>query len=475
MAFSMHKCIEGQCSGSKFADMKFQCKQCQKYTFIECVASTKEISNFLKLTNFKSIADDDKIEEYTELSKKKLNYVFHDLSLIQFICSECQINGLSAQSREEFENKIAELERQIESLKNTSCNGTHSRNTNNENNNEIGVLKSIIEDKNNSFQVLSTEIKTAYAMQLSNIDRIKTDFESAFLTSIDIVNALDSASGGGTLPHDEANPWVNNRRGGSKNNKVRSDNRNVKASPFEDPTAKNREPKPNLRQKNNDTNANRGPFEIYVSKFKTSVKPDEITKFILESSDINDPELFSVQLLGGFWDRQTFSSFKITTLKYDVCRAILSINWNPQSARIFEQKPPDRKNINPFNRNRFNRQSNTRKSPHYQRYNQRYDERIEFQRQNNFQGQQHYQRNNMRPTESRTFENRRPDSRKYDRERDVHDRPEKFDRYRRNDDRNPNFNARDQHPDSRDFLYMKDHRGRQFYPHQMDRNNYRYK
>lgn len=492
MAFSAHSCKENRCIGSKFAGITFVCYKCANPTFIECVSGMNEIKNFLKLVKINEY-DGTNIEDYKNDCKKKMKYLFSDSSLFRFICSSCQMNQITEQCRNEYENKISELENQLSELKNRSCNGAHTRYDNNESKTEIEMLKSKLDENNKSIQVLSTEIKTAYTIQLSQHEKIKTDFENTFETTLDILKALDTS-------HDDdlqsrAYPWINiKRRGNRMGNKNQSENQNDKEknnSPFEYPKLNNNEHTSSANQSRNDINPNRGLYEIYVSKFQTKVKPNEIAKFIMESTKITDNASFSVQLLGGFWNGQTFASFKITTLTYDVCMEILNMNWSPQSARIFTTKKPIKTSTNPFghNDNRENRKFHDKFIPrHYQpssqNFNHRTAEREKFKAKQfgYYQGlgfgqqQQHQpnQNNDRRPFQNGMSGHYRANIRQpVDRERVIRGSSYNLNGYHplNNGNWNQNFN-----PEKNDFLYRRERFDRRpTYPNRMGFNNYQYR
>lgn len=114
---------------------------------------------------------------------------------------------------------------------------------------------------------------------------------------------------------------------------------------------------------------NLGLYEIYIGKFQMNVYKDQIMRHIIQSADIYNSELFHIQKLGGSRYCHTFASFKITTMKYDICMKIMNLDWGPQRARIFTRIPPKQMGSN----NIYRRNFKVRSYSNHRTYNSTYE------------------------------------------------------------------------------------------------------
>lgn len=128
------------------------------------------------------------------------------------------------------------------------------------------------------------------------------------------------------------------------------------------------------------TTAINNTYEIFVSPFHISMTSELITQHIMENTSLISSDLFNVTPLIKSTEqlkRKNYISFKITTLKKDICETLLDSNlWPNHEAKIFSEK---KKNINNGKNVRFdNNKKNTPfklkpNSPYSKRFNTKSD------------------------------------------------------------------------------------------------------
>lgn len=436
MALSTHDCKKNQCTGPKYCGLNIACHNCQSSVFIECIDKVNEIEcllQFLDITAHDCVSSE---QSYLDRNKSKLKKIFNG-TMIKYVCSNCSVNGMNAESNvtnneDSNENKITELST------------------------KIALLTSSIESKKKN-------IESAFEIQKEKLNEfgrnLETDFQS-IVASLDEVLCVSAPVFN--------NPMVNMKSRGRKN--------------------KNAQPSANVNQNDCDNASNnigskKGIFEVYIAKFERKVTCQQIAQHILKSTSVIDEKLFHVQMLGGSRSQHTFASFKVTTFDNAVCNQILNMNWNPQKARMFTASAEKQgsTNHNP-NENSNSRERNTNKNRRQDRYpnersnNRRMQEDNRRNREPIYQNQNHQRMGNRydRPSnfsqnhdEHRNF-NARPFNR-INRQQFDKNRPRQYGNW------NPKFNSNMQHPDENDFLVMKDQYGRPIRLYRMDRSNYRFK
>lgn len=365
---SIHKCTN-KCKGMKFNGLKINCHRCGSPTYIECIAKLHEIRNFCVFFEIPEYEkeDQDRKKDYVAKGTQKIDTLFHDDSLVEFVCQSCKEKPSYATMKNSLEQEINSLNDRLK--KNVQQNNSDDNDDKiDELQTEIAKLKSEIDTKIEQNEKLNNELNTALVLLQSNFDKFKAEFETELLKLMQIItdnnkndDSLPSKSNKNTDNTKKIDTqFVNTRSRGNKKSEM-----SPFAAPFESPIEDNN---PHIQPVNNNINPNEGLYEIYIAKFRTSVNCEQISNHIIESTNIENSESFHVQMLGGFWDGHSFASFKITTLNYEICNEILNMNWNPQSARIFARKSPKRKSNNfRMNMNRFKNHSyNNFNNNHYE-------------------------------------------------------------------------------------------------------------
>lgn len=280
-----------------------------------------------------------KKKDYDSKCKEKIDSLFYSESLVEFICQSCKSKPSYVVMKNKLEEEIKSLNERLQQNK-SECEVNDNSEKAERLQIEIATLKSDIDNKIQQNEQLNTEMNTALVLLQSKFESFKSDFSSDLANTLCIVNTNNTNN-----DQTKSNVNVNDTENVSKcvnNNYRKSVTLSPFASPFENPI--------DTQPMSGEINQNHGLFEIYIAKFKTNVKCEQISNHIIDSTNINDSDSFYVQMLGGNLDDHSYASFKITTLKYEVCNAILNMNWNPQSASIFTRKSSKRTNV----RSRFN-------------------------------------------------------------------------------------------------------------------------
>lgn len=172
-------------------------------------------------------------------------------------------------------------------------------------------------------------------------------------------------------------PNVNSQRGGSGRTGNKS---GIAQSQNNNDSDKKDEGSPEITQQMKNIKKNAGIYEIFISKFDKNMSCENITDQICKSIVGINENTFSVKKIGGTRKFHKYSSFKVSTVAYNICHDILNMNWDPHKAEIFS------------NRNLSLPRRNNQNHPPHSSSNDRYDNRPSKGRwQNNA-----YRRNNHR-------------------------------------------------------------------------------
>lgn len=380
---------------------------------------------FFEIDEYENV-DAKKKSEYLVKNNKKLEAIFRDESLIKFICQSCK-------SEPSYKTMKSNLEREIESLQASGSNLNSYEQKIEDLETKIATLKSKMEKTDDENEKSNNEMKTVLVTLKSKFETFKNDIDSEIENTISLMNESDS---NGINNNDDADlhsnhdQFVNNFRGGSGRNK---NNKIPFPIPFVDPDIIDQHS--HTQNVTNDINPNQGLYEIYVAKFKTNVKSDQIKQFIIDSTTITDPDLFHVQMLGDLRFNRTFISFKITTMKYEVCSSILNMDWKPQSAHMFHRNGPRRGNTNrPNYNNPFRRRNDTRfeRENHSRNYNRFEQPRNSYNRANRSEFYDSYRNHQNRNFNHNTNNNNRNGYRNNYRNRENHRNRENYQQHNRN-------------------------------------------
>lgn len=74
-----------------------------------------------------------------------------------------------------------------------------------------------------------------------------------------------------------------------------------------------------------------------MARFEKDKTSQSISEHIITSIETRN-DTFSVKKLGGSRKYHKYASFKITAVSYDVCLAILKMDWQPQKAEMFKNR-----------------------------------------------------------------------------------------------------------------------------------------
>lgn len=209
---------------------------------------------------------------------------------------------------------------------------------------------------------MCVDMNTNFTTQQSKLEQSRVDSDKLFQSSVDLLNKL-SSNISSKIENDE--DIVDNTSNVMPSQLHRDENH--------DPGFQSENFEPNSRNefqpigKSNGDRKRENPFkisaqsteifEIHVSPFRVDVRPEQIIDYIVDNTDIEASE-FCVQRLGENVALLSFISYKISTFKYDIYKAILNDElWYPdQTARPFKNSPPKRirNNNNRKSDNNFN-------------------------------------------------------------------------------------------------------------------------
>lgn len=180
MAFSTHDCNKNKCTGPKYCGLGIECHNCHAFVFIECIENVKEMEclfQFLDITAHDYASDK---QLYKDRNNEKLIKLFSG-TFIQFICSNCDINGVRADCNNQSSDKITDL------------------------NTKIALLTSSIEDKKKS-------IESAFDIQKSKLNDFSMNLAADFQSIIESLGEVQCNQSAPVFDY----PMVNTRRRGKK-------------------------------------------------------------------------------------------------------------------------------------------------------------------------------------------------------------------------------------------------------------------
>lgn len=376
-----HDCLKENCSGNALFGLNKTCRLCKNVSFYQCISKRPEVECVLKGI----IPDDFDGQSQTRLAEiqKKLDILFGNESVFQFICPSCLLSEILESVNLPHNEIMNKQKKDITKLKTALTKSSNESerlkvqmqelqsalddSTQNENNDkcnkcdrlnaeiarliqEIENLKVKISDRDsvngfdpstafNAIAMYSVEIRDSLAQIdknksdiASHLDSINMSIPDEFLNGVNLVSAKSSTGG-----------QVNNLNPNSTDFKAKKDVNGYFNAPKK------------LNKVNESNNSAADPVRsIYVGPFDTHIECSDICDHILSSTEIENKNFFAVKKLIRANDnikRKTFIAFKILTFSADVYETILNKElWGPnQTARPFDSQSRSQK-MNPFDR-----------------------------------------------------------------------------------------------------------------------------
>lgn len=376
----LHNCIQNGCSGSRFPGLNLTCCRCYQPWFFDCIIDRPEISDLVKVFGF--LSNEKKSQNETSKNISKISGMFNSESTFEFVCPGCKKQNGYNDLKMSYENQIGELEKKIKTITSESKKAKKDFET------EIKLLKSKIADHD---FLLPKQTVNDDGSEVSNtfkaLELMVSDFGDVFVKQMNaqcsfltLLNQYKSDSDAFKSALDKLLAVFRNRIPEPEKSRVPDPHhiRKNDENSTETPNFAAASTKPSLND-NKIVNqpllrppkvskasavlnkTNKDFYEIYVSKFDTTVKCTDIIQHILNTTDLVNDELFNVVMLIGSNDRlkkKSFISFKITTLKEDVYLKILDETiWAPDYAAtpfVHDDLKPT-PNTNRFSKTIFNR------------------------------------------------------------------------------------------------------------------------
>lgn len=335
MSYTIHKCEENGCSGEMYKGLYFECYRCDTKSFIDCIENQMRyfLVYVLDIKAFKFCPEYDE-NTYLKRNKTKIRSIFYPDSVIHFVCTKCK--NETTNSNEDLESKINKLEERLNDIRNEysdSCQPDVNKITDMET--KIDSLLTSFEKANESLQSL--------------LERMENDSKTLLLSSKKFYSDMKNMTMGTSSdekvcfsPYRDSfkTPIPKEMKFNTTNTFADTSNQliNKTSTNSEETLLTERH-----RCERSKFDPSDGLYEIYIGQFEMNMNIERIKQLILQSTNIENFESFHVLKLGGSRSCHTFASFKITTMNYDIAMKILTMNWNPQRARIFSSIPPKRR------------------------------------------------------------------------------------------------------------------------------------
>lgn len=398
---STHVCAEKNCTGKSFYGLNLTCSRCLQPKFFDCISELPEIKSILAAFQITNDLDSTTGARRND----RIKSVFYGESVFEFVCPLCKstdsfvgmktkldkrietlekknksVNTTLKQSQDEVKSLNSLLKKtkeELEALKltprsegTTSIDLTKDKEVS-ENDKLISELREknlVLEGKVNSIVSTLNDVKQNFNTHQAGLNKIKSEFDNAYLDFFDALKPLTSTdftqSASGTVNENEVinsqaqfsdipSPQsgirlhsiedVSNIQNGVSNQNVMDQNFELKP-----PTFKRKSTNTN-DARNQDRNSHL--YEIHVTKFDKSMTSENIISHIVKRTNYS-ADTFAVDMLANpsRLKRKTFLSFKISTLRKDVCDTLLSDKlWAPNfSARLYDARSPKTKKANPL-------------------------------------------------------------------------------------------------------------------------------
>lgn len=396
-----HICNEIECKGLEFGGLKITCGVCLLPNYYECLMNGPEFKHLMSHMELEAIDinDQPKINE----AHMKISSLFGPTSIFEFFCPNCKggLNNVTFYDiKSKLETKLDTLKLDYDTLKienknlktkNTKLDNDitkikaklydlnsgeqqqiqQSNYNNSEYASELALLRSQIEEKSNKIETFSDELKTALATQQSRLDEFKSESENEVKCMIALLNKLTS-NVSNTRETDEENDDINlnntpsqlnrdNNHDPSRSNQIENPDPGFRDENWgQKPTSKghlfNNPLNTNINKNQRESNENdygTKLHELHISPFDINVECKDIVHHVLRYTSVKDARSFSVQRLGDYDSRKTFTSFRVSTLDENVYNAIFSSElWSNQRVRPFKNLLPKRQQVRNNNSNR---------------------------------------------------------------------------------------------------------------------------
>lgn len=395
-----HNCNEMNCTGPKYAGLNLTCSRCLLPKFFECISDRTEVVQFVNAMKLK----DFDLTPQTNASEnsRKMKSIFDNTSVFEFVCPKCKSDGTYMEIKAKLDKKISELQTKnrtananlkkrdddIKSLQIALKNATENPDTSNNQKQNSGnddqeseqtkiiELESQMKSQLKSFELIMDDVNKVITDHHSRTEKFKIDSDRAHETVFNLLKPIvsshfDQSEHDRAEGENEVNEMQNHTIGRTSQPDVslqnegkmhvHGDGSHQTSMNFDDEL----KPPNSNRMKANPVTSNQTKLhEIFVTQFDPSVECEHIIRHILKRTKIS-ADSFAVEKLIGSKERlkrKTYISFKISTVKNDVCKTLLNEKlWAPDfTARIFDRDPPKTKNDGRGVSNKYERDSNQR-------------------------------------------------------------------------------------------------------------------
>lgn len=378
-----HKCAESNCSGSKIHGLNLTCRKCLNPFFFECLAKRPEIIELLKLLNTDTANHSPTSVNH---ANSVMNKLFNRESSFIFICPTCNTSNPMIDLTSKPDTQSEELKRQ---LTNEKKRATRAETKAEKLQQQINELQKSDTKSSNFDEIQSNALINDLRSRVTSLESVVEEVQHLLITqrsrNTALLDLFDQCRGEIAIGNNVFEAIANALHGmpSSSSSAVNDDQNDVRphhqSTPvtthlIESPSSKNQNkfrscetkgPSNNEQKYTNDSSSTKNQYansllkppttkksnvinnadknsvyEIYVSKFDPSITSESITKHIIDSTAINSNDLFIVKPLitsKEELNRKNYVSFKIMTLKRDVCDMILDKSiWSPHfEAKMF--------------------------------------------------------------------------------------------------------------------------------------------
>lgn len=336
-----HNCDKNKCKGPKMSGVFFVCAKCKSKSFVDCVLGEEEVSNLLISIEMATILNGRLIfnSAKSTVSKQTFDSIFHDQSLIKFICKGCDVDlqnqAVQMNENEQLKEEVEAQKTLIQSLKN-----------------ELKERDDIIKNLTDSDENPEKISESGHGLQHTNIEEI----QNVLLSKVKVMlsNEVEQISAKITKECKKVEIFCTN-----KIIEVESKQNVKKPNPFKQQNDQNTSLNTHNQPKNivfsdailpgniNQNNVNH-EYVMHVSKFDIDKKVECIIDHVIQNTSINDTSDFEVEKLGN--ENADFASFKISTRTSEMYEEIKGI-WGPHYyARDFVMKRNGHGNITMMNK-----------------------------------------------------------------------------------------------------------------------------
>lgn len=341
-----HECQKSGCDGKRLHGIKVNCHRCRHDYFLDCLAARSETIALLGQMNY----NDKNGEKQPERANSKLNRIFYNDSVFEFVCPPCKFHNKqkTEQSMKIEENSvtilaqtklIGELQGRVSSLELVIGDIKQMLEVQLLNDNSlVSSLKQCVLDVNKSKQTFEDAMKS-----LENIGSSPSQSDKLNVKA-DIHRDADSIE----LANEETVDLTRNTQSDHRSRPIEKTGHLIPTDNHPITQKQQlRPPKPVMAKNTNKPNVsgNTQLYEIFVSKFDVDITNDAIVTHIIDNTSLEDNSHFNVEKI----NFGKFAAFKVIALKKQVCDLILDERiWAPEYKAALFNHSSSKKMVNRY-------------------------------------------------------------------------------------------------------------------------------